>query len=126
MGGLAPDAGGLYLLTWAIGALSGDSFGHTEALTAEKALIMVVSIRSVKQKTGKQRNSSLKKLKRGSLNLQSHGEANGLEEPVQRLERICGVGYSQKSLAFTEDFKEGVQAYTERSVVHNLQVSKDL
>ncbi|MGT2846636.1 enoyl-CoA hydratase [Streptococcus massiliensis] len=115
--GLAPDAGGLYLLTRAIGVTRATHLVMTgEALTAEKALEYGLLYRlSESEKLQKTVDQLLKKLKRGSIN-----SYRAMKEMVWQSLFTAWDEYAalelnlQKSLAFTDDFKEGVRAYGER------------
>ena len=115
--GLAPDAGGLYLLARAIGVTRATHLVMTgEALTAEKALDYGLLYRLCPQdKLEKTCDQLIKKLKRGSAN-----SYRAIKEMVWKSLFTAWDEYAelelqlQKSLAFTEDFKEGVRAYSEK------------
>ena len=115
--GLAPDAGGLYLLTRAIGVTRATHLVMTgEALTAEKALEYGILYRLCESdKLEKITDQLIKKLKRGSMN-----SYKAMKEMIWESQFSAWEGYAklelqlQKSLAFTEDFKEGVRAYSEK------------
>ena len=115
--GLAPDAGGLFLLTRAIGVTRATHLVMTgEALTAEKALDYGLLYKVCEaEKLEKATEQLLKKLKRGSLN-----SYRAMKEMVWKSLFSGWSEYAelelelQKSLAFTEDFKEGVRAYSEK------------
>lgn len=115
--GLAPDAGGLFLLTRAIGVTRATHLVMTgEALTAEKALDYGLLYKVCEtEKLEKTTEQLLKKLKRGSLN-----SYRAMKEMVWKSLFSGWSEYAelelelQKSLAFTEDFKEGVRAYSEK------------
>ncbi len=115
--GLAPDAGGLFLLGRAIGLTRATQLAMTgEPLGAEKALEYGVVYKvSEVEKLDKTVNQLLMKLRRSSVN--SFGAIKelvwsslftGWDEYAELELRL------QKSLAFTEDFKEGVLAYSEK------------
>ena len=115
--GLAPDAGGLYLLTRAIGVTRATHLVMTgEALTAEKALEYGILYRLCEsEKLEKTTEQLIKKLKRGSGN-----SYKAMKEMIWKSQFSDWEEYAelelhlQKSLAFTEDFKEGVCAYSEK------------
>lgn len=115
--GLAPDAGGLYLLARAIGVTRATQLAMTgEPLNAEKALNYGLLYKVCEaEKLEITTNQLIKKLKRHSLNsyraikeLVWNSLFTGWEE-YAKLEL-----HLQKTLAFTEDFKEGVRAYAEK------------
>ena len=114
---MAPDAGGLYLLTRAIGVTRATHLVMTgEALTAEKALEYGILYRLCESdKLEKITDQLIKKLKRGSMN-----SYKAMKEMIWESQFSAWEGYAklelqlQKSLAFTEDFKEGVRAYSEK------------
>ena len=115
--GLAPDAGGLYLLTRAIGVTRATHLVMTgEALTAEKALDYGLLYKVCEaEKLEKTTEQLLKKLKRGSLNSYRAMKEMVWKSLFSGWKEYAELELSlQKSLAFTEDFKEGVQAYTEK------------
>lgn len=115
--GLAPDAGGLYLLARAIGVTRATQLAMTgEPLNAEKALnygllYKVCEVEKLETTT----NQVIKKLKRHSLN-----SYRAIKELVWKSLFTGWDEYAklelqlQKTLAFTEDFKEGVRAYAEK------------
>ena len=109
--GLAPDAGGLYLLTRATHLVM-----TGEALTAEKALDYGLLYKVCEaEKLEKTTEQLLKKLKRGSLNSYRAMKEMVWKSLFSGWKEYAELELSlQKSLAFTEDFKEGVQAYTEK------------
>ena len=102
--GLAPDAGGLFLLGKAIGMSRATHYVMTgEALTAEKALDYGVAYQL------------LKKLRRGSANSYAAMKEMVWEAFLKEWDLYAGLELDlQKKLAFTEDFKEGVIAYSEK------------
>ena len=109
--GLAPDAGGLYLLTRSIGINRATQITMTgEPVSAEKALDWGIAY-----KLEKTVSQLIKKLNRSSVN-----SFKAIKEMVWESEFAGWEKYAkleldlQKSLAFTEDFKEGVRAYSER------------
>ncbi|EHI70839.1 enoyl-CoA hydratase [Streptococcus ictaluri] len=115
--GLAPDAGGLFLLTRAVGLNRATHLVMTgEGVTAEKGqeygFVYRVAESDKLEKTYLQ---LLKRLRRGSSN--SYAGMKSLVwqsffagwEDYARLELQI-----QEELAFKEDFKEGVRAYGER------------
>ncbi|WP_303972983.1 enoyl-CoA hydratase [Streptococcus merionis] len=115
--GLAPDAGGLYLLTRSIGVNRATQITMTgEPVTAEKGLeygfVYKVCEVADLEKTTKR---LISKLMRNSAN-----SYKAIKEMVWQSEFSAWSDYAklevdlQKSLAFTEDFKEGVRAYTEK------------
>ena len=115
--GLAPDAGGLYLLTRSIGINRATQITMTgEPVSAEKALAWGIAYKVVEsEKLEKTVSQLIKKLNRSSVN-----SFKAIKEMVWESEFAGWENYAkleldlQKSLAFTEDFKEGVRAYSER------------
>ncbi|MGT2883324.1 trans-2-decenoyl-ACP isomerase [Streptococcus ferus] len=115
--GLAPDAGGLYLLTRALGITKATQLAMTgEALTAEKAAEYGIIYRLCEsEKLEKTTDRLVTRLKRNSVN--SH---KAIKEMIWQSSFAGWDDYAklelelQKSLAFTDDFKEGVRAYTEK------------
>lgn len=115
--GLAPDAGGLYLLTRAIGVTRATHLAMTgESLSAEKALDygIVYKVCEV-DKLDKTTDQLLKKLKRSSRN-----SFKAIKELVWESQFAGWKDYAklelhlQESLSLKEDFKEGVRAHAER------------
>ncbi|ARS62984.1 enoyl-CoA hydratase [Streptococcus mutans] len=115
--GLAPDAGGLFLLTRAIGITRATQLAMTgEALNAEKALEYGIVYKVCEpEKLEKITDRVITRLKRGSVN-----SYKAIKEMVWQSSFAGWQEYEdlelelQKSLAFTNDFKEGVRAYTEK------------
>ena len=115
--GLAPDAGGLYLLARAIGVTRATQLAMTgEPLNAEKALNYGLLYKVCEaEKLEITTNQLIKKLKRHSLN-----SYRAIKELVWKSLFTGWEEYAklelhlQKTLAFTEDFKEGVRAYAEK------------
>ena len=115
--GLAPDAGGLYLLTRSIGINRATQITMTgEPVSAEKALDWGIAYKVVEsEKLEKTVSQLIKKLNRSSVN-----SFKAIKEMVWESEFAGWENYAkleldlQKSLAFTEDFQEGVRAYSER------------
>ncbi|WP_221913130.1 trans-2-decenoyl-ACP isomerase [Streptococcus halichoeri] len=115
--GLAPDAGGLFLLARAVGLNKALQLAMTgDAVTAEQAKELGFVYQTFPPADmDRALDRLLKKLRRGSSHsyraikqliwqsLFTHWEAYGKEELQQ-----------QTSLAFQPDFREGVQAFTER------------
>lgn len=115
--GLAPDAGGIFLLSRAIGANRASHLAMTgEGISAEKALEYGIVYKLVEpENLEKTVQQVIKKLMRGSINsyvaikqLVWESQFKGWES-YRRLELDL-----QESLAFKEDFKEGVRAHAER------------
>lgn len=115
--GLAPDAGGIFLLSRAIGVNRATQLTMTgEALSAEKALEVGIVYKVVEvEKLEKTVAQVTKRLLRGSIN-----SYRAIKEMVWKSEFEGWQGYAeielglQKELAFKEDFKEGVRAHSER------------
>ena len=115
--GLAPDAGGLYLLAKAIGVNRATHLAMTgEGLKADKALEYGIVYKVCEsEKLEKAAQQLIKKLKRSSVN-----SFKAIKEMVWQSSFTDWEAYAkleldlQKSLAFTDDFKEGVRAYTEK------------
>ena len=116
--GLAPDAGGIHLLSRSIGVTRAAQLAMTgEALNAEKALEWGLVYRVCEaDKLEKTREQLLKKLRRGSSNSYAAIKKLVVGEPIQRFGKIYATLELnlQESLAQTEDFKEGVRAHSER------------
>lgn len=115
--GLAPDAGGLFLLSRSIGATRASQLAMTgESLTAEKALEYGIVYRVVEQeKLAKTCQQLVKRLLRHSPN-----SYRAIKELLWKSEFEAWEEYArleldlQRQLAFKEDFKEGVRAHFER------------
>lgn len=115
--GLAPDAGGLFLLSRAIGVTRATQLAMTgEALSAEKALGYGIVYKVVEpEKLEKTTQQVIKKLSRSSIN-----SFRAIKELVWKSQFEAWEDYRQlelnlqEELAFKEDFKEGVIAHSER------------
>lgn len=115
--GLAPDAGGMFLLTRSIGVNRATQLAMTgEALSAEKASDYGIVYKVVEsEKLEKTVAQVTKRLLRGSIN-----SYRAIKEMVWKSEFENWKDYAtleldlQKELAFKEDFKEGVLAHSER------------
>lgn len=114
---LAPDAGGLYLLTRAVGVNKATHLVMTgESVTAEKALDYGFVYKVFEpEKRDYTIEQVLKRLRRGSSNSYA-----AMKELVWQSNFSDWDAYAkqelqcQKDLAFKDDFKEGVMAYAER------------
>ncbi len=117
--GLAPDAGGLFLLTRAVGLNKATHLVMTgEPVPAEKALeygfVYKVAAPEKLEKTVKQ---VIKRLKRGSFNSYA-----AMKQLVWKSLFTNWPDYAslelelQESLSLRDDFTEGVNAFTERRV----------
>lgn len=115
--GLAPDAGGLFLLTRAIGVTRATHLTMTgESLSAKKALEygIVYQVCEADQ-LEKAKDQLLKRLKRNSRN-----SFKAIKELIWTSQFLGWQDYSQlelkvqKALSLKEDFKEGVRAHAER------------
>ncbi|MGT2756060.1 enoyl-CoA hydratase [Streptococcus ovuberis] len=115
--GLAPDAGGMYLLTRSIGINRATQLTMTgEPVSAEKALEYGFVYKVCdSEKLEKTTDRLITKLLRNSNN-----SYTAIKEMIWQSEFAGWHDFAkfeinlQKSLAFTEDFKEGVRAYTEK------------
>ena len=115
--GLAPDAGGLFLLTRAIGANRASQLAMTgEALTAEKAFELGIVYKLVEpEKLEKTVAQVIKRLSRSSINSYVAIKRLMWESEFKDWEKYRTLELSlQEELAFKEDFKEGVRAHAER------------
>ena len=115
--GLAPDAGGIHLLSRSIGVTRAAQLAMTgEALTAEKAFDYGLAYRVCEsEKLDKTVEQLLKKLRRGSSNSYAAMKEMVWEAFLKEWDQYAGLELDlQKKLAFTEDFKEGVIAYSEK------------
>ena len=115
--GLAPDAGGLFLLTRSLGATRATQLAMTgEAFTAEKAMEAGALYRlCTSEQLEKTREQLLKKLRRGSTNSYAAIKKLVWESEFKQWEAYAQLELElQKSLSYTEDFKEGVRAHSER------------
>ncbi|KHD46359.1 trans-2-decenoyl-ACP isomerase [Streptococcus hongkongensis] len=114
---LAPDAGGLYLLTRAVGINKATHLVMTgDGVTAEQAFNYGFVYKAPNpEKLEKTLEQLLKRLRRGSSN--SYGAMKQLiwESNFSDWENYAKQElHYQKELAFKEDFKEGVMAYAEK------------
>lgn len=115
--GLAPDAGGLYLLMRAVGLNRATHLVMTgEAVSAEKALDYGFVYKTCPpEKLSVATEQLIKRLNRGSFNSYS-----AMKELVWQSYFTNWQDYAklelhlQESLAFKDDFKEGVRAFSER------------
>lgn len=115
--GLAPDAGGLYLLMRAVGMNRATHLVMTgEAVSAEKALDYGFVYKTcLSDKLATTTQQVIKRLKRGSFN-----SYRAMKEMVWQSFFSGWADYAklelklQEALAFKDDFKEGVLAYAER------------
>lgn len=115
--GLAPDAGGIFLLSRAIGANRASHLAMTgEGLSAEKALEYGIVYKMAEpEKLEKTVQQLLKKLMRGSINSYIAIKKLVWESQFKDWESYRRLELDlQESLAFKEDFKEGVRAHAER------------
>ncbi|HFI0563517.1 TPA: enoyl-CoA hydratase [Streptococcus suis] len=115
--GLAPDAGGIFLLSRAIGANRASHLAMTgEGLSAEKALEYGIVYKMAEpEKLEKTVQQVLKKLMRGSINSYVAIKQLVWESQFKDWESYRALELElQESLAFKEDFKEGVRAHAER------------
>ena len=115
--GLAPDAGGIHLLSRSIGVTRAAQLAMTgEALNAEKALEWGLVYRVCEaDKLEKTREQLLKKLRRGSSNSYAAIKKLVWESQFKDWQDYATLELNlQESLAQTEDFKEGVRAHSER------------
>ncbi|MBF0788133.1 MULTISPECIES: enoyl-CoA hydratase [unclassified Streptococcus] len=115
--GLAPDAGGLFLLSRSIGATRASQLAMTgESLTAEKALEYGLVYRVVERdKLAKTCQQLVKRLLRYSPNSYRAIKELMWKSEFEQWEEYAQLELSlQGELAFKEDFKEGVRAHFER------------
>lgn len=115
--GLAPDAGGLFLLSRAIGANRASQLAMTgEGLSADKALDYGIVYKLAEpEKLEKTVAQVVKKLLRGSVNSYAAIKELVWESQFKDWESYRRLELNlQESLAFKEDFKEGVRAHAER------------
>ncbi|EIF38069.1 enoyl-CoA hydratase [Streptococcus sp. SK643] len=115
--GLAPDAGGIHLLSRSIGVTRAAQLAMTgESLTAEKALEWGLVYKLCDATTlEKTRDQVLKKLRRGAANSYAAIKKLVWESQFKDWEDYARLELNlQATLAQTEDFKEGVRAHSER------------
>ncbi len=115
--GLAPDAGGLYLLTRAVGLNRATHMVMTgKAVSAEEALTygFVYSV-APSEDLEKSLESLLKRLRRGSSNSYAAMKALVWDSLFSDWEAYAPSELEwQTKLAYKDDFKEGVNAYSQR------------
>lgn len=115
--GLAPDAGGLFLLTRSLGINRATQLAMTgEAVSAEKAEEYGFVYKTCEsEKLGKTRDRLIKRLKRGSFNSYAAMKQLVWESFFSDWESYAAKElYWQERLAFQDDFKEGVRAHADR------------
>ena len=115
--GLAPDAGGIFLLSRAIGSNRASQLAITgEGLSADKALEYGIVYKLAEpEKLEKIVAQVLKKLLRGSVNSYAAIKQLVWESQFKDWESYRQLELAmQESLAYKEDFKEGVRAHTDR------------
>ncbi len=115
--GLAPDAGGIFLLSRAIGSNRASQLAITgEGLSADKALEYGIVYKLAEpEKLEKIVAQVVKKLLRGSVNSYAAIKQLVWESQFKDWESYRQLELAmQESLAYKEDFKEGVLAHTER------------
>ncbi|HFI0679243.1 TPA: enoyl-CoA hydratase [Streptococcus suis] len=115
--GLAPDAGGIFLLSRAIGSNRASQLAITgEGLSADKALEYGIVYKLAEpEKLEKTVAQVLKKLLRGSVNSYAAIKQLVWESQFKDWESYRQLELAmQESLAYKEDFKEGVRAHAER------------
>ncbi|HFI0301562.1 TPA: enoyl-CoA hydratase [Streptococcus suis] len=115
--GLAPDAGGIFLLSRAIGSNRASQLAMTgEGLSADKALEYGIVYKLAEpEKLEKTVAQVLKKLLRGSVNSYAAIKQLVWESQFKDWESYRQLELAmQESLAYKEDFKEGVRAHAER------------
>ncbi|WP_156018031.1 enoyl-CoA hydratase [Streptococcus ruminantium] len=115
--GLAPDAGGLFLLSRAIGVNRATQLAMTgEGLSADKALEYGIVYKLAEpEKLDRTVAQVVKKLLRGSINSYAAIKQLSWEAQFKDWESYRQLELDvQETLAFKEDFKEGVRAHAER------------
>lgn len=115
--GLAPDAGGLLLLSKSIGITRAVQLALTgESLSAEKAEALGIVYKLCESdKIGKIKDQLLKRLSRHSINSYQAIKSLAWEAAFKDWEQYKKLELQlQESLAFKQDFKEGVRAHADR------------
>lgn len=115
--GLAPDAGGIFLLSRAIGSNRASQLAITgDGLSADKALEYGIVYKLAEpEKLEKIVAQVLKKLLRGSVNSYAAIKQLVWESQFKDWESYRQLELAmQESLAYKDDFKEGVRAHAER------------
>lgn len=114
---LAPDAGGLFLLTRAVGLNRATHLVMTgDAVSAEKGVEYGFVYKAVESENlEKTLNQLLKRLRRGSSNSYAAMKKLIWQSLFKGWEAYASLELDlQEELAFKEDFKEGVRAFAER------------
>lgn len=115
--GLAPDAGGLLLMSRAIGANRANQLALTgEALNAEKAYEYGIVYRLCESDQLERTTQQLcKRLLRGSINSYRAIKEMSWKASFENWQDYTALELRlQEDLAFKEDFKEGVLAFSEK------------
>lgn len=115
--GLAPDAGGLFLLTRSLGLNRAVQLAMTgEAVSAENAETYGFVYKTcAPDELSKTRDRLIKRLKRGSFNSYAAMKSLVWASFFTDWEAYASKELSwQERLAFQDDFKEGVRAHAER------------
>ena len=115
--GLAPDAGGLFLMSRAIGTTRAVQLAMTgEGVNAEKAFEYGIVYRLCEsEKLERTTNQLTKRLLRGSINSYRAIKEMSWKAQYEGWEDYTKLELQlQEELAFKEDFKEGVRAFAEK------------
>lgn len=115
--GLAPDAGGLFLMSRAIGTTRAIQLAMTgEGLNAQKALEYGIVYRLCEsEKLERTTNQLTKRLLRGSANSYRAIKEMSWKASFEGWEDYTSLELQlQEELAFKEDFKEGIRAFAEK------------
>ena len=115
--GLAPDAGGLFLMSRAIGTSRAVQLALTgEGLNAQKAFEYGIVYRLCESEKLEQTTNQLtKRLLRGSANSYRAIKEMSWKSSFEGWEAYTSLELQlQEELAFKEDFKEGVRAFYEK------------
>ena len=115
--GLAPDGGGIFLMSRAIGTTRAVQLAMTgEGVNAEKAFEYGIVYRLCEsEKLERTTNQLTKRLLRGSINSYRAIKEMSWKSQYEGWEDYTKLELQlQKELAFKEDFKEGVRAFAEK------------
>lgn len=115
--GLAPDAGGLLLMSRAIGITRAVQLAMTgESLTAQKAFEYGIIYKLCEsEKLERVTNQLIKRLLHGSKNSYRAIKQMAWKASFEEWDDYAQLELQlQKELAFKEDFKEGVRAFSEK------------